>query len=61
MTPLEALAAIGWSMGELARRTGHPEATVRSWKARGNWPPGVVAWLSEVAEAVSRHPYRSAA
>lgn len=56
MHPTQSLDAIGWTLGELARRLGKPEATIRTWKHRDSWPQAVVAWLDQVAAAVQSVP-----
>lgn len=45
-----ALARIGWSRRELARRTGYDESTIRGWIS-GLWPvpADVLAWLDDLA------------
>jgi transcriptional regulator with XRE-family HTH domain len=58
----DALATIGWSQRELARRTGVSESRVRRW-ARGTIPvPEAVAdWLRRAAEWHIANPPPSAA
>jgi transcriptional regulator with XRE-family HTH domain len=57
-----ALAVIGWSQRELARRLGVTESRVRRW-ARGTMPvPEAVAdWLRRAAEWHIANPPPSAA
>jgi len=57
-----ALAVIGWSQRELARRLGVPESRVRRW-ARGTLPvpQAVAAWLRRAAELHFANPPPSAA
>lgn len=68
MTPLRAaLARIGWSAPELARRLGRNLHTVNCWvyatRSRHGTPtatpPAVLEWVQRVAEAVDGVPWRS--
>lgn len=54
MTATSALRQrIGWTTGELARRTGVNDSTARSWDiGRRNPPPWLLPWLERIAAAV---------
>lgn len=54
MTLPAALAAIGWTRPELARRLGVNTSTVANWvKGRHRTPPDVLDWLDAVARGVN--------
>lgn len=45
-----ALARIGWSRRELARRTGYDESTIRGWISGAQAAPtDVLSWLDDLA------------
>jgi transcriptional regulator with XRE-family HTH domain len=56
VTPLAALLArIGWTTGELAARLDISPDTTRSWaNGRRSTPLSVLAWLADVAAAVTK-------
>jgi transcriptional regulator with XRE-family HTH domain len=54
---ITALATIGWSQRELARRLGIDEATVRRWaRSATPVPRPVAAWLRQAAAWHAAHP-----
>lgn len=57
MTLPAALAAIGWTRPELARRLGVDTSTVANWvHGRYRTPPDVLAWLMRLAVYVQAWP-----
>lgn len=53
----EALKAIGWTSGELARRLDIRADTVQSWLiGRRPIPPNVERWLHQVRASLSTAP-----
>ena len=51
------LKAIGWTGGELARRLGVREDTVRGWLiGRREIPPNLERWLHQVRESRATAP-----
>jgi transcriptional regulator with XRE-family HTH domain len=56
VTPLATLLAhIGWTTGELARRLGVTDGTVRNWVTGRRSPsPSVLLWLADIADAMDR-------
>ena len=56
MTPLPTmLGHIGWTTGELARRLGVTDGTVRNWVTGRRSPsPSVLLWLADIAAVMDR-------
>lgn len=53
----DALAAIGWSMNETARRLGCNHVMVQRWAGGlAEVPPSIAYWLLELVEFHSQHP-----
>jgi len=53
----KALARLGWSQAELARRTGRTEILVNKMTAGERTPdPALIEWMGEVGDAIEAIP-----
>lgn len=52
-----AMRALRWTMADMAQATGNSAATVRRW-VNGYYevPPGVLAWIEDLAAYVAKRP-----